>query len=636
MHSFAAYIKKEWLVYSLILLFVVQNQLFNRWVDIVGNPDIIISLLESATFAALMYGPALLFRRHARYAYLIVASLIVALVFCAQFTYFAFFGGFMQASALKYAGQTGAEMSTIRALLSPKLIVFVLHVILVVWAYLNERKTFSASTAMPPARRAVTFAVVLMVALFGYGLLFGAGENALSKLAKPKQTLHDLNSFAYAPNYVVQRAGIHNYFFGDVIGMMLRTTHITPEDVAFVNNLFAQKEAFASGPAAEKPRNLIVLQVESLEEAVIGERIGGKEITPRLNSLRSEGVYFNNYYTQIGPGNTADAEFVTLNSLYPLANTVAFIDFAKNTYSALPKLLRQNGYHTFVLHGDVPTFWNRANIYPSLGYDTSISKNDFTVSEKEFETLSDNDFLRQSAEKMKTFPQPFMATLITLSSHSPYVIPEEFQKLAIPEDSALSEMQKNYLQSVHYADAAIGEFIDSLKKEGLYDNALIVIYGDHGSFTGISRFFRPTQHEEFADMRASRVPLLLIAPNDKRVAKNTMTIPASHVDLYPTVARLLNQTPPDVGVFGQDMLTTKTPIVTRRDPYLQVITEILTPTLVYKGTPSGVFLEGTCYALPGYAAVELTDCKSMYDEQSANFRASDLIIRGNLLPIIGK
>ena len=76
-----------------------------------------------------------------------------------------------------------------------------------------------------------------------------------------------------------------------------------------------------------------------MENAIINKTINGQEITPNLNQLAKEGLYFNNYYTQIGPGNTADAEFSTMDSLYPLPDDVVFIDYAKNHYKALPQLL---------------------------------------------------------------------------------------------------------------------------------------------------------------------------------------------------------------------------------------------------------------------------------------------------------
>ncbi len=632
MKKFSSYSAALWFPVFLAALFVVQNQIFNYWVHLSSNPQLLFFLTENFTLGILLYGPAVLLGHRTRYLYLFVVALLVSLIFIAQYLYFSFFGGFLQASALKYAGQLGAERSTIFVLLTPRIFVFLINVFVVVLVGILSQKGKIREIFFQRKQKAALAISILIVALFGYGLLFATDENGLQKILNPKQTLHDLNSFTFSPNFLIQKVGICNYSFGDVIGTMLRAKPITAEDVLFVQNWFLQKPVEMTDRhfGAASGRNLIIIQVESLEAAVIGESIDGAEITPNLNKLRKEGLYFNNYYTQVGPGNTADAEFVALNSLYPLTNTVAFIDFANNKYDALPGLLKQNGYHTYVLHGDVPTFWNRANIYPALGYEKTISKNDFVSNEKNFETLSDDDFLSQSIEKIRMFPQPFMATLITLSSHSPFIIPKDYQTLAIGPDVALSVMQKKYLESIHYTDNALGKFITGLKENELYDDALIVIYGDHGSYTSISSEIGTSTDQTFADMRASKVPLIIITPRSPAALKKKVETPGSHLDLYPTIAGLLGVALPQ-SIFGKDLLGTTEPVVTHRDPYSQIITTILTPKLAYKAAASGIFEEGSCLAMPAKTMLPIANCQKLYDEQSANIKASELMVRGDMI-----
>ena len=467
----------------------------------------------------------------------------------------------------------------------------------------------------------------------GYGLLFTMDENGLQKILHPAQTLHDLNSFTFSQNQLVQRVGVVNYSIGDVIGSLLRETRVTDEDAAFVKDLLSQKTGSFSANkyfGIARGRDLIVIQFESLEQAVMEQTVDGTEITPNLNALSREGLYFDNYYSQVGPGNTADAEFVMLNSLYPLTNTVAFIDFAHNTYRALPKFLVEQGYQTYALHGDVSSFWNRANIYPALGYETSVSKESYIPVEIDFETLSDEDFFSQTISQMKLFPHPFMATLITLSSHSPYIIPKNNQTLPIPDDLPLSAMQRNYLESIHYADAALGNFIAALKANSLYDDALIVIYGDHGSFTGISEHVGASSTNEFGNLRASQVPLMIIAGGSGLSMQKIIHTPGSHLDLYPTIVELLGFAPPQ-NIFGRNLLGMETPVVTRRDPYSKIITNILTPSLTYVGTDSGIFEEGTCRQPLEGILVPIMECKNLYDAQLANINASDFVVRGDLL-----
>ena len=87
--------------------------------------------------------------------------------------------------------------------------------------------------------------------------------------------------------------------------------------------------------------------------------------------------------------------------------------------------------------------------------------------------------LRQSAEKMVKLKSPFYSFLITLSSHHPYDLPSNYQELDLNgyQDGTF----KNYLQSVHYVDKAIGTFIEQLKKDGLWDESIVIFYGDHDS-----------------------------------------------------------------------------------------------------------------------------------------------------------
>src|SRR5690606_35813216 len=68
--------------------------------------------------------------------------------------------------------------------------------------------------------------------------------------------------------------------------------------------------------------------------------------------------------------------------------------------------------------------------------------------------------------------------LITVSSHHPYQIAEQFQKLTLPE-SLIGTQLGNYLQTIHYVDEQLGILIEQLKQEKLWDSSMLVLYGDH-------------------------------------------------------------------------------------------------------------------------------------------------------------
>ncbi|MCX6738455.1 MAG: LTA synthase family protein [Candidatus Parcubacteria bacterium] len=613
-------------------LFVVQNEIFNLFVHFPANPYLFQFVFITFSLGMILYGPSALFPRIGRVIYLSIISLFVALLFISQALYFSYFGGFMQASAFTYADQTGAIKSTIVTLIKPILIIFLLHFfVIALWMFL-EKKGRITKTVLIKTEKIGLILFLVFTSLFSYGLILFGDGNGWKKVTNFSQTLHEMNSFTFSPTDKVERTGIFNYYASDIVGFVFRKTKLTEEDIALVQawkqNIQEAGKSKYFGTA--KGKNLIIVQFESLENVVLFQKINGQEITPNLNQLAKEGLYFDNYYTQVGPGNTADAEFVTMNSLYALPNTVAFVDFAHNHYNALPELLKQNGYRTYSLHADVPTFWNRSNIYPELGYETSITKSDFVIPENSgFEMLSDEEFFTQSWSKMKDFPSPFMATFITLSSHTPFLIPEKDQTLIFPENSPFNETQKNYLQSIHYSDQALGKFIKALKENGEYEKSLIAIYGDHGSLTGLGNILGTSESKVFPELRSSvegSVPLIILGTS---LPEKTYEIPGSHLDFYPTIANLLGVTP-KAALMGQDLLG-KNHQVTIRDSYSRAITAILTPTIAYKNfNEEGTFETGTCLKMPEQKTAPLADCKNIYMKETAATNASDLVIKGNL------
>ncbi len=114
--------------------------------------------------------------------------------------------------------------------------------------------------------------------------------------------------------------------------------------------------------------------MESTENFVIGLSLNGQEVTPNLNRLITESVYFPNFYSQIGQGNTSDAEFIVNTSIYPRAKGAISTDFIGLSYPSLPRLLKDQGYTSLTFHPNTITFWSRDNLYPGLGFDKIYEK----------------------------------------------------------------------------------------------------------------------------------------------------------------------------------------------------------------------------------------------------------------------
>ncbi len=311
-------------------------------------------------------------------------------------------------------------------------------------------------------------------------------------------------------------------------------------------------------------RNVIVIQVEALQNFVIGAVYEGQEITPNLNHLiGADTFYFDRYYYQIGGGNTADAEFAVHNSLFAPEREAAYVKYPQNRYHGLPYLLKDNGYSgAYAFHGYIGSFWNRETAYPNQGFDDYTSLEDFEQNDIFGMGLSDKELFRQSAEIFTTYQEPFYAFLITLSSHHPYGIPLAERGITLkPEDE--QTLFGLYIQAIHYVDRSLGLFLDTLKEKGLYDNSVFVVYGDHYALNN-------TEAAQAAPVSALigrpytifdvfNVPMLIHVPGMER-AEVIHTV-GGHVDVLPTLLCLLGIHNDKTVLFGQNLLEAEEGIV---------------------------------------------------------------------------
>src|SRR3989339_300110 len=634
-YSTKTYIKSIFLPLLLAILFAAQNEFFNLWLDIYSKTYSTRLFLAAFALGIILYGPALLFNRSFKFIYLFIISFLVSFIFSAQFLYYRYSQSFLQFSAIKYFGQTQGVAGTVGILVTPELLLFAANFVIVAvsfilsYRFLSKKRENNAEAILPNWEKLILILAMALIVFFGYKYLLDTEKKEWGSTSRLYTDVYDLKA-------LVGKMGIMNFFLEDTFKYILRSNLVADADINFLKTfarnrtqLSQDKKGKYFGTATGK--NIIIIQVESLENAVINKTINGQAITPNLNQLASEGIYFNNFYSQTGPGNTADAEFTTMTSLYPLPDDVVFINYAKNQYKALPQLLKNNGYGTYSFHGDVPTFWNRSNIYPGLGYQKAYNLDDFVVTRsvgKGPSDLGDEDLFFQSLPRLESLKKPFLATVITMSSHTPFILPADLQTLKIPAETNLTFEQQQYLQSIHYADKAIGEFIDGLKNAGLYDNSMIFIWGDHGSYTNISSALGQDKNT-ISELAGSQVPLIILGAGENGI----IGAPGSQLDVYPTITNFLGiQTPKTV--LGQDLFNPETSKETHFRVISGGIDAILTENLAYRANNDGVFDHGFCELWPSKEILPISDCKDIYKKQSEEVKASNIIIRGNLLNLL--
>lgn len=290
-------------------------------------------------------------------------------------------------------------------------------------------------------------------------------------------------------------------------------------------------------------KNIIMIQLESIQEFVINKEINGKQITPNLNRFLKENIEFTNMHMQ-SYSTTADSEHSTITSIYPMENGMSFSKYYTNTYDDLFKMFHQANYYTSYMHGNDAYFWNRGNVYTRLGVKDLVLKDKFKDTEYINGFLSDELLYVQGIERIKEYPEPFISFMVSASSHTPYELEglQDRSKVNIDVGKYKNTYLGNYLEAVNYADYTFGVFIDKLKEEELYEEAGILVFGDHN---GMNLY-----NEEMLEFLQSTNPNL----NDVKIKLNytrvvcgmkipginhiTIEKPVSKLDIKPTLTYL--------------------------------------------------------------------------------------------------
>ncbi len=300
-------------------------------------------------------------------------------------------------------------------------------------------------------------------------------------------------------------------------------------------------------------KNLVMVQVEALQQWVIDTRVRGVEITPFLNRLKRErALYFDGVWDQTAISPTADSEFLTLNSLHPLPDAAMVFRFADNDFVALPGLLGRQGYSTLSAHAFERGFWNRATIHPRYGFQHSFFDRELGEGPKVGWGLPDKLLFPRALEQMDHARNPFMALVITLTSHHPYgFIPTEEQHI---DTAGLPDMLNGYVASMRYVDEALSEFFAALARRDWAKNTVVVIYGDHESRIVLdqpgekqARPFLSLEDQTLKDVSernfaTRKVPLFVVMPDAKE--GRVISSVGGQIDIAPTILHLFGLSKP--------------------------------------------------------------------------------------------
>lgn len=597
-----------WLIYVVCMLLKCTHFQFSTKINSKPYFNTLNNNMFLASFASIIIIAAivLLFFNRKRLIALFVADIMMTILLLSDTLYFRYYYNAITIPVLYQIGLVSSITDSAKSLIQIKDIIFLVDIPLFIGGFVFlKRQPMRGIKQMRPAKR-ITSAIMVLFVCFG-----------LMRFVYGKSSYY---MFPYDNNTVINDLGIYYFHYYDIkrnIQERFFTDHsLKPEEKSVLDSFFDEKNTGGSKyKGAASGKNLIIVQMEAIQQFIINTKFNGKEITPNLNKYINESIYLDNFYYQVGTGNTSDAELLTNTSLYPLRDGSVYFKYPANTYESLPKILKQQGYNSYVFHANNPSFWNRTEMYKSVGFDRFFSSKDFDMDEYLGWGLGDKSFFRQSLEKIDT-SRPFYSFLITLSSHHPFNYFDDYQSFDVGEYE--DTMAGNYVKAANYVDQAIGQLLDDLKRKGLYDNSVIVIYGDHHAVLKDQKdmigSLIDVELNDYNWTKLHKTPCFIHFPGMKETGVNS-TI-CGEIDLLPTIANLMGFEAPHA--LGKDILNTREGYAVLRD------SSVITDEFIYVGS------EGNVYDNEGQL-VNRAEYDAEISKYQKELQISDIILSKNAL-----
>ena len=512
----------------------------------------------------------------------LITSLFITVVMFGDILYFRYFNDFLSVKLVNQATFVGSVSSIVFSII--KLSDLIILVDLIAFLVISKKRV-----AFHLFAHKMSFVIVL--------------------IALPTIIL----SISFSSIYTgIKKYEFFNYHVYDIISLDAENSTMTTKDrneiIEMMKNQPETKHHF--GLAKDK-KHVIVVQIESLQNAVIGKSYNGQEITPNINRMiGQDSIYFSNYYQQLGKGNTSDAEFASLNSLYPITSGNTYNVYEKNTFYGLPWIMREHDYETNSYHGYVSNFWNREHIYPQIGFQNSYFEHDYVMGEKIVFGLADHDFFEQTVPLIAQKQNKNFHFLVTLSSHKPFNLPEDKKKIVL--DEVDDNFFGHYLQSINYMDHAFGMFIEQLKEAGIYDQSVIIFYGDHFGVgmedaKAIQRMEaftqRPYVHEEML-----KIPFVIHVPGSN--LSEVVSTTGGQIDFLPTVLNVLGIKNEYI-TFGHDLINCEEGFVASQT--FMDKGAFIDNHVVFQISRDGVFENSTAYDRDTHEPVDIEQCRAGYE-----------------------
>jgi phosphoglycerol transferase MdoB-like AlkP superfamily enzyme len=293
------------------------------------------------------------------------------------------------------------------------------------------------------------------------------------------------------------------------------------DDSAFVDSGIPNLHFQAPTVPAEKPLNLVFVVEESLGAEYVGS-LGGLPLTPNLDRLADDGIWFEQLYAT-GTRSARGLEAIVAGFPPTTSQSVLKLGLAQQDFFTLGEYLRRKGYATSFIYGGEAQFDNMQGFFANNGFETVFDKHDF-VNPVFYGSwgASDEDVFRYADEVFSAYPtdKPFFCVLFTTSNHTPWEFPDGRIEL-------YEQPKATVHNAVKYADYALGEFFRTAKASSYWDNTIFIVVADHNS---------RVHGVELVPIEYFHIPGLILGGS---ISPRRWDRVASQIDLLPTALSLI-------------------------------------------------------------------------------------------------
>lgn len=305
------------------------------------------------------------------------------------------------------------------------------------------------------------------------------------------------------------------------------------------NQLLPTLRHAPSSQKSSKPLNLVVILEESLGATFV-ESLGGVPVTPELEKLKHEGMWFKQLYAT-GTRSVRGIEAVVSGFPPTPAQSVVKLSLSQRNFFTIAKLLSNHGYQTEFIYGGESHFDNMNGFFMGNGFQSVIDQKDFK--DPIFVGswgVSDEDLFNKAHEQHLMYHeknQPFFSLIFSSSNHAPFEFPDG--RIELYDEKKATEQN-----AVKYADYALGQFIKQAKQSDYWQDTVFLIVADHDI---------RVRGETLVPIRNFHIPGLILGGSIKAEEIETIT---SQIDLPVTVLSLMGLDS-EHPMIGRDMSSQK-------------------------------------------------------------------------------